>query len=487
MSFPLDTPTLIEATHALIVITIAVRVIMRRPARGIALAWLLLVAIFPFAGALVYLLIGERRITRRRARSIDKLRLEYRNIASAALQSGLTNVDWSRHAPAARAMDRLGRKLMGSPTVQGSRLQLFDDTQTTLMAIASDVDAAESSVLMEFYIWSAGGTADEVLEALIRAAKRGVRCRVLIDALGARQWWQGKQPRQLRAAGVELRAALPAGVFHTLIGRTDLRMHRKVAIMDGKVAWTGSMNLVDPRYFKLEAGVGEWIDAMVRIEGAAVVPLSATLIGDWLLETGESTQELIESARQHRPEPQGPADIQVIPSGPGLSEDGLLQMLLALINAAQEELILTTPYLVPDDALILALRGAAGRGVKVIIIVPEKVDSLLTRYASRSYYDDLLDIGVEIHLFHGGLLHTKSILVDGAMSMFGTVNLDMRSLWLNYEVALFIYDPEFGKTLRALQQGYLEQSQRLDSAVWGARAFKGRLLENALRMASPLL
>jgi cardiolipin synthase A/B len=487
MSLPLDTPTIIEVTHVVIVITIAVRVIMRRPARGIAMAWLLLVALFPFAGALMYLLVGERRISRRRARRLDKLRLEYRNIASAALQGGITHVDWSLHAPAARAMDKLGRKLLGSPTVRGSSLQLVHDTQAILKAIASDIDAAQSSVLMEFYIWSAGGTADEVLDAILRAAHRGVRCRILIDALGARQWWQGKQPGQLRAAGVELRAALPAGIFHTLIGRADLRMHRKVAIIDGKLAWAGSMNLVDPRYFKQEAGFGEWVDAMVRIEGAAVVPLSATLIGDWLLESGESTQELIDSIKEPREMPPGTADVQVIPSGPGLSEDGLLQMLLALINAAQEELVLTTPYLVPDDAMILALRGAASRGVKVIIIVPEKVDSFLTRYASRSYYDDLLDAGVQIHLFYGGLLHTKSILVDGALSMFGTVNLDMRSLWLNYEIALFIYDPEFGQTLRNLQQDYLEQSRRLDATTWAARAFKGRLLENALRMASPLL
>ncbi|MEC5386842.1 cardiolipin synthase [Uliginosibacterium sp. H3] len=487
MSLSLDTPTIIEVTHVLIVITIALRVIMRRPARGIAMAWLLLVALFPFAGAIMYLLIGERRITRRRARRLDKLRLEYRNIASAALQGGITHVDWSRHAPAVRAMDRLGRKLLGSPTVRGSRLQLFHDTHAILLAIARDIDAAQSSVLMVFYIWAPGGAADDVLEAVIRAAQRGLHCRVLIDDLGARQWWNSDQPRRLRAAGVELRAALPAGIFHTVIGRTDLRMHRKVAIIDAKLAWTGSMNLVDPRYFKLEAGVGEWIDAMVRVEGAAVVPLSATLIGDWLLESGASTQELVDSIKEPREPPEGPADIQVIPSGPGLSEDGLLQMLIALINAAQDELILTTPYLVPDDAMILALRGAAARGVKVIIIVPEKVDSLLTRYASRSYYDDLLDIGVEIHLFYGGLLHTKSIFVDGSLSMFGTVNLDMRSLWLNYEIALFIYDPEFAQTLRALLQSYLEQSRRLDATTWAARSFRGRLLENALRMASPLL
>ena len=477
----------IPTLHVLLVIAIALRVIMRQPARGIALAWLLLVAMVPFVGGIIYLLIGERRIGRRRTQGMDTLRMDYRKISAAAIPSGLTKVDWSLHTPAARGMDRLGRKLVGSATVCGSRSQLFSDTHEILQAIVRDVDRAKTSVLMEFYIYCEGGLADDVLEALIRAAQRGVHCRVLIDALGARPWWKGKQPKRLRSAGVEVRAALPVGLFRTLVGRTDLRLHRKIVLVDGEVAWTGSMNLVDPRYFKKGAGVGEWVDAMVRLEGAVVVPLGATLIGDWLLETGESMQDLIRSAGLRLVEPKGTTDIQVIPSGPGETNDGLLQMLLALINAAQEELVLTTPYLVPDDAMILALRGAAGRGVKVIVIVPEKVDSLLTRFASRSYYEELLDLGVEIHLYRGGLLHTKSISVDGAMAMFGTVNLDMRSLWLNYEVALFIYGSEFAEALRALQQTYIDHSCRLDRADWDKRSFTERLLENALRLFSPLL
>jgi cardiolipin synthase len=185
--------------------------------------------------------------------------------------------------------------------------------------------------------------------------------------------------------------------------------------------------------------------------------------------------------------PSGAADMQVIASGPGQSGDGLLQMILELIHAASTELILTTPYLVPDDSLLRALRGAAGRGVAVRLIVPEKVDSFLTRYASRSYYDDLLDVGVEIYLYQGGLLHTKSIMVDGAISMFGTVNLDMRSIWLNYEVALFVYDPEFAGQLRDLQQSYIDDSVRLDPEVWRNRSFGNRFLENTLRLVSPLL
>ncbi len=148
------------------------------------------------------------------------------------------------------------------------------------------------------------------------------------------------------------------------------------------------MNLVDPRYFKQGAGVGEWVDAMARFEGAVVVSLAATMVSDWLLETGETLQAIVKSAGLKFAEPDGTVDIQVIPSGPGYSSDGLLQMVLALIYAAKDELVLTTPYLAPDASVTKALRGAAARGVKVSLIVPEKVDSLLTRYASRSYYDE---------------------------------------------------------------------------------------------------
>src|SRR4029079_841092 len=163
-------------------------------------------------------------------------------------------------------------------------------------------------------------------------ARRGVSCRVLVDALGSRPWWKSRQPQRLRDAGVLLRARPPGGVVRSVIGRTDLRLHRKIIVVDGTVAWTGSMNLVDPRYFKQNAGVGEWVDAMVRVEGAAVLMLAATMIGDWVLETGESASDLVRALCLGQMKPQGSADVQVIPSGPAGSSDGLLQMLLGLIN-----------------------------------------------------------------------------------------------------------------------------------------------------------
>lgn len=473
--------------NVILVMIVAVRVIMNRPSTGVALAWLMVAGVFPVAGPLLYFLIGERRIGRSRAARMVRLRADYEEVANAAHAAELTKVDWSKHAPAIVGMNQLGNNLVRSPTVRGSKLTLYSDTQEVLKAIAEDIDAAQTGVLMEFYIWSEGGSADDVMQAVVRAAQRGVSCRILIDAIGAAAWWNGKQPRQLRAAGVEVQPALPVGFFRTFVGRTDLRLHRKIIVIDGTIGWTGSMNMVDPRYFKQHAGVGEWVDAMTRVEGAAVLPLAATMISDWILETDESLDQVVLTSGARLVDQEGTMDIQVIPSGPGESGDGLLQMILTLINSAHNELVVTTPYLVPDESLLRAIRGAAGRGVKVRLIVPEKVDSLLTRHASRSYYDDLLDVGAEIYLYRDGLLHTKSITVDGAVSMFGTVNLDMRSFWLNYEVSMFVYSAEFTAELRQLQQEYLTGSDRLEPDAWQNRSFGSRFVENTFRLVSPLL
>ena len=478
---------LLVLIHWAIVSTLGLRVIMNRPATGVALAWLLLIAAVPLGGAILYLMIGERRIGRNRTEGLRRLRADFREISDEVINEGFTAVDWSKHSPSVIGMNELGRRILHSPTVCGSDLQMFSDTQQVLSAIARDVDSATKSVLMEFYIWHDGGSADDVLEAVIRAAKRGVKCCLLIDALGARPWWKGQQPTRLREAGVELREALPVGLFRSLFGRADLRLHRKIVVVDGEIAWTGSMNMVDPRFFKQESGVGQWVDAMVRARGNVVLPLAATLIGDWILETPQPLGQLISDAQLELVEPHGSAEVQVIPSGPGESGDCLLLMILALINSAHRELVMTTPYLVPDDSLLRAIRGASSRGVDVKLIVPEKVDSFMTRYASRSYYDDLIDAGVKIYMYRAGLLHTKSIMADGEISMFGTVNLDMRSFWLNYEVALFVYDPLFAAELRRLQQSYIDQSDLVDPEVWSQRSFKNRLLENTLRLVSPLL
>ena len=340
---------------------------------------------------------------------------------------------------------------------------------------------------MEFYIWNEGGTADEVCEALIRAAKRGVICRILIDAVGSSKFMKSRLARRLQENEIELVAALPVGLFRMVFARLDLRVHRKIVIIDGEVGYTGSLNLVDPRYFKQEESVGQWVDAMVRLEGPAVQSLGIIFLWDWEIETGQGIETLKDTSDLKALPLVGKASVQVVPSGPEVGNNPIHQLLLTSVYAARRELIITTPYFVPDESLHTALQSASRRGVDVIIILPEKVDSLLVRYASRSYFDDMLMSGVRILNFRGGLLHTKSITIDGEVALFGTVNLDMRSFWLNFEVTLFVYDAVFVTRLRKLQQNYIESSHSIDSELWHTRSPANRLVENAAQLLAPLL
>ena len=237
-----------------------------------------------------------------------------------------------------------------------------------------------------------------------------------------------------------------------LFVRFDLRLHRKIVVIDGEVAYTGSLNLVDPRYFKQGAHVGQWVDAMVRLRGPAVEALAITFLEDWELETGEGVDRLRETGDVHPLASRGRAVVQVVPSGPVVREESIQAVLLGAIYAARRELVMTTPYFVPDESLVMALITAALRGVEVTLVLPARVDSRLARLASQPHKGELLEAGVRIAEFQGGLMHTKSVTVDGELSLFGSLNLDPRSLILNFEITLSVYDRAFTASLRALQQ-----------------------------------
>ena len=474
-------------THAALMAAVTLRVLLRRPARGVALAWLLMATMLPYIGAGLYFLVGERRISRSRAERLARMQGDFRKITAPHVAENRLQRGTAQLTAEQRPLEQAGQSLFGAPAFTGNRLELVSDTLAMLKLIAADIDAARRSVLIEFYIWSEGGLTREVVDALVGAAGRGVKCLVLIDALGAGRWWDGAEPDMLRRAGVELRAALPVGLLRGLAGRTDLRLHRKVVVVDGRIAWTGSMNMVDPRFFKQNSGVGEWVDAMARIEGPVAGVLAAVMISDWVAEGGVTLDQVLAETGLAPTSAEGTAPVQVLASGPGESGDGLLQIMLALINGARSEVVLTTPYFVPEDSLVTALRGAAARGVRVVVVLPQRIDSLLVRHASRSFFDEVISAGCEIHQFKGGLLHTKSISVDGEKAMFGTANFDMRSLWLNYEVSLLVYDSDFVASLRALQQAYLDDSEPVMLVPWTKRPVGVRLVESTMRLMTPLL
>lgn len=245
--------------------------------------------------------------------------------------------------------------------------------------------------------------------------------------------------------------------------------------------------MVDPRLFKQSAGVGQWVDLMVRMEGPVAITMGILYSCDWEIETGKRLLPPQPDINIMPFEQEQGHTIQVIASGPGFPEDMIHQALLTAVYSARERLVMTTPYLVPSDDLLHAICTASWRGVDVNIIIPHRNDNLLVRWASRAFFSELLAANVKIWQFEGGLLHTKSVLVDNQLGLVGTVNLDMRSLWLNFEVTLVIDDDGFGRDLALVQNEYINQSRLIDRQRWQKRAWWQRIIERLFYFFSPLL
>ena len=473
----------VPIAHVIIVILFGFRLISVRRPVGVVLAWFLIVVLFPLIGISLYILIGERPVGRKLTRKIIRMDKEYAAITEEMRKRFLS--DRQQLPIEGRALSLLAESKNGSPVIAGNKIELFTSSLKILQFFIDEINQAKNTLHLEFYIWALGGDADRVGEALIAASKRGVVCKVLLDSLGSKDWFKSSWPNRFRNAGIEVTEALPIQVGRFQFRRADLRLHRKIFVIDNSIVWTGSMNMVDPRTFKQDSGVGEWVDAMVRIEGPVASQFELTFSFDWSVDNPKITH-----FNDVAPAPtpvDGKALAQEFSSGPVYRDDILYQVLLSAIMDAREELTITTPYFGPDDGLIQALMAAAGRGVKVTLIVPKLNDSTLVAWSSRSYYSDLMSAGVRIAEFHGGLLHTKSLLIDKRVAIFGSVNFDQRSLRLNFEISLIVYNEAFCAKLETLIESYLAQSDMVDPVIWAKRPRWRVLLENAAHLSSPLL
>ncbi|HMO85531.1 MAG TPA: cardiolipin synthase [Lacipirellulaceae bacterium] len=472
------------AIHFVIQGAIAFRVVIQQRAPGETLAWIMVVFVFPIVGPLLYLMMGEYWLGRRRERRFVELYPPIRRWLATLPERRL--VDWSRMDPDFEQIAQLGEQTIGVPAVGGNAVELIDQWFDVFEKIIQDVDAARSTCHFEFYIWEAGGIADKVVDALVRARQRGVTCRVLVDAMGSRSFLRSAMAARLRD-GVQVREALPGGLWRLSLVRFDLRQHRKVIVIDGKIGYTGSLNMADPRLFKRDVGVGQWIDAMIRIEGPAVEALAISFLSDWYLE-GDDNLALLQASGDARPQPaRGDCTVQIMPTGPGLARNAVEHVLLTSVDGARDEIVLTTPYFVPSESFSMALVAAARRGVKVILVVPARIDSALVRYASGAFKGELLEAGVRIAAFGDGLLHTKSVPVAGRFSLFGSVNLGPRSFRLNFEILAALFDSGFTGRLRKLQQHYIDRSMLLDLDAYQRRPRTRQTAESFARLLGPLL
>ncbi|WP_370387417.1 cardiolipin synthase [Snodgrassella alvi] len=483
--------------HVLVVTVLMVRVLYHQRNTGVSVAWILMLMAFPLVGAVAYLLIGEPRLGSRRLRRQRELVKFYHKFSDTYLhdfnQHACSGLNERYHGISLIAADKTGFE-----ATEYNHLTLLTHDEEIISAIRHDIQQAKTSCLLAFYIIDPQGVIVDLLNDAMAAAQRGVVTSMLVDSIGSARFWRSDWPRRLRSAGITLTEALPIQLWRTFFVRADLRNHRKIAVIDQKIGYTGSFNLVDPRFFKKNAGVGQWVDVMMRCEGSLVQPLAAVFAGDMAVETESNLmqvqqwvdsygkQALMQNLQVAQKEKTGVV-VQVIPSAPEQGSPVIYDTIVNAIHAATRRIMITTPYFVPDDALLLALTTAATRGVEVTLIVPEAVDSKLVKYASRAYYPMLLQAGVKIALFKGGLLHAKTLTVDSDYTLFGTVNMDMRSFYLNMEISLAIYDEGMTETIVALQNGYLRDCEYIELKSWQARSKWWGLVENSVRLVGPLL
>ncbi|MFD4421265.1 cardiolipin synthase [Agromyces sp. NPDC058484] len=453
-----------------------------------AMAWLLAIFLIPFVGILLFLLIGNSKLPKRRRERQQEIN---RMIAERADRLDLA-ADGAAWPTWFASVVEQNRRLGALPALSGNAARLIGDYQGSIDAMAADVDTAERFVHVEFYIVSFDETTKGFFAAMERAVQRGVTVRVLLDAVASKRVSNHDATfAELDRIGVRWSFMLPVGVGRGTYQRPDLRNHRKLVVVDGLVGYTGSQNLIDRSYNSeknLKRGL-KWQELVTRVTGPTVTALNVVFLSDWYAETDELLGDDENLPAGEVPFDSSPDALvcQVVPSGPAFEGENNLRLFLALVNAAQERVIITSPYFVPDEAMLYAITSARLRGLDVQLFVSEIGDQGSVWHAQRSYYGALLRAGVHIWLYPGPfILHAKHLSIDDDVAVIGSSNMDIRSFALNFEVSLLVRGASFVAGMREVEAGYRAIGRELTLEEWEREPASAKFLDGIARLTSAL-
>lgn len=452
-----------------------------------ATAWLMLILLVPIIGLLVFLLIGSPKLNkRRRAKqtSMDKA-------ISELLYSEKTRHRYEKYY----SMDvsgrydpiiKLNKNLGGFPAFTGNKTELIDGYYEAIEAIAKDMKRATQYIHIEYFIIVMDDATKVLFDEMKAAVERGVKVRLMYDAIGSRGYPNFKQMKQhLTDIGVEWHPMLPLKLPGKKFNRPDLRNHRKIVVIDGKYGFTGSQNLVTRNYHRKDDLYYD--ELVVRIQGPVVLQLQAAFVTDWYSETNKMLRRDSNPEQKTEIEIAGDTLAQILPSGPGFDNDNNLKLFTSLIHTAKKSLVIVNPYFVPDDSLMTAITSAVQRNVEVTMINSKIMDQAMVGHAQRSYFEQLLKTGVKIYQYEPPvLLHSKYMTIDNDIAVIGSSNLDMRSFQLDLEVTLIAYDKNVVSKLHNLNIKYLKKSRQIRLAEWKLRSWRLKLFDNLARLTAAL-
>jgi len=447
----------------------------------VRISWVIVVLALPFLGVLLYALFGEARIA---SAAQDRMNRAIESLGPPGLLThGVHETADPMSPPFARAAS-----VNGFHAVYGNRIALIRSSEGFIDQLIADIDAAREHVHISFYIWLSDRSGTRVADAVIRAARRGVTCRCLVDGLGSRPLLGSEPWRAMSAAGVRLAISFEYrfSLLQALRSRIDIRNHRKIVVIDGTVAYTGSQNCADAEFLP-KARFAPWVDMMLRMEGPVVWQHQYLFMTDWITHSGE--QEAARLLHDPPPEPVAMPGIPAVAtgSGPVLQRHAVSDLFQSVIAVAEREVLIVTPYYVPDASLQQEILSAAMRGVRVRMILPEHNDNFIVSKASRAYYRPLVTQGVEILEYRPGLLHAKLIVTDRRLFVAGSANMDRRSFNLNYENCLLAEDPDLSADLLDLAAGWARDTLRVGPAEIDAWSPWRRVVNNSFGLLAPLL
>ncbi|MFF2632375.1 cardiolipin synthase [Microbacterium sp. NPDC058021] len=453
-----------------------------------AMAWLLAIFLIPFVGVFLFLVIGNVKLPkarRDRQRELDRIIAE----KAKAMPDPRGEESWPGWLP---ALFRQNRALGALPALGGNTAQLIGDYQASIDAMSAAVDTATRFVHVEFYIVSWDATTGGLFDAMERAVRRGVVVRLLADYVASRRTVGHDETfAELDRIGVTWKDMLPVRPLHGQYQRPDLRNHRKLVVVDGRIGFTGSQNLID-RSYRSEKNITrglQWQELMARVTGPVVTALNGVFLSDWYLETGELLDDTENVPVDDVAVPASPGSLvcQIVPSGPAYDTENGLRLFLALVSSAREKVIITSPYFVPDEAMMYAITSACFRGLDVELFVSEIGDQGSVWHAQRSYYGELLSAGVKIWLYPGPyILHAKHLSIDDDVAVIGSSNMDIRSFSLNAEVLMLVHGGSFVEGMRAVEQGYRDAGRQLTLEEWKREPATATFLDGIARLTSAL-
>ena len=474
---------ILSILNYLVVALVILRILRKRRDPSGMLAWILALLLLPILGLVFYLLAGDlpiqRKVRRRRRRRMKiEPGLSRRTAVLAESYDGRTHEEGgtSQHD-----LMRVAARVSDTVVTLGNDVQVFHDAEPAFLSLGLAIEEARSHVHMEYYIFADDETGRGLRDLLVKKAREGVEVRLLLDAVGC--WRMSRSfVKSMRREGVAVAFFLPWGPTRRRL-QLNCRNHRKLTVIDGRVGFFGSKNIAD-EYLGRKKKFGPWRDTHLCVKGPCVAQLQEVFVEDWHFATGE---DLSSETYFATPEKAGEKLVQIIPSGPDCRAGMMHQLLNAVVSEARHSVSLLTAYFVPDSAMILALTSAAYRGLRVQILLPSRSDHWLVLWAGRSFYEELLESGVQIYEYDAGMLHSKEVIVDGRWAMVGSANMDIRSFRINFELTSMLYDTELARRLQGNFDALRDDARQVtadDVAQW---SYGENLATGLARLATPLL